>query len=439
MSSSHHLNTGPALRVGRPPWLIFLFLAAVFFSLGHDLSYSENAINNYNLSEAALVAKVADGSLIRQIALLSLGIFAIVSLVRHRAERRIGIKSPLGCILLGFAAWALFSPIWAEDLTLTLKRSVVFGILCIAAAAIARRFSFREIVLWTLSSTLLFLVIGVLAEVFLGTFRPWASGYRFAGTIHPNAQAVNCTLLLLSAMTAADMEEHRRTIFRVCALLGFVFLILTTSRTAVAAALFAVVVYLAAVCSRPAKIVMAYSLTMVFGLLLLFVGNGLLPDLKGAVMLGRDNSSVDSFNGRTGIWDGVAPYIQQRPILGYGYGGFWTPTHMSAISEEEKWGVSSSHSAYLDYFLTLGAVGLVAYAFLLLAGIKRAFRFQRLSRSSAFAFCGALLVFYALDGLLDSATVEPSLPMFLCMVVLVSLALKDISHVSQFRQLPATG
>ncbi len=111
---------------------------------------------------------------------------------------------------------------------------------------------------------------------------------------------------------------------------------------------------------------------------------------------------------------------------------------MSAISEEEKWGVSSSHSAYLDYLLSLGAVGLVAYAFLLLAGIKRAFRFQRLSRSSTFAFCGALLVFYALDGLLDSATVEPSLPMFLCMVVLVSLALKDISHVTQFRQLPAT-
>jgi exopolysaccharide production protein ExoQ len=438
MSIGNHSSTEPALQVGRTPWLIFLFLAAVFFSLGHDLSYSENAINNYNLSEEALVAKVADGSLLRQTALLSLGIFAIVSLVRHRADCRIGINGPLGCILLGFAGWALFRPLWADDLTLTLKRSVVFGILCIAAAAIARRFSFREIVLWTFFSTFLFLAIGFLAEVFLGTFRPWASGYRFAGTIHPNAQAVNCTLVLLSGMTAADMEEHRRTIFRVCALFGFVFLILTTSRTAFAAALCAVVVYLGAVCSRHAKIVMAFSLTMVFGFLFLSLGNGLLPDLKGALMLGRGSSDVDSFNGRTGIWDGVAPYIQQRPILGYGYGGFWTPTHMSEISEDQKWGISSSHSAYLDYFLTLGAVGLVAYVFLLLAGIKRAFRFQRLSRSSAFAFCGALLVFYALDGLLDSATVEPSLPMFLWMVVLVSLALKDVSHVVQFSQLPVT-
>jgi O-antigen ligase len=288
--------------------------------------------------------------------------------------------------------------------------------------AVARRLSLREIILWTVFSTTLFLVIGIFAEVLFGTFRPFASGYRFAGTLHPNFQGIDCGLLLLSGVAAADVEKHKRTIFLACAIVGLVFLILTESRTVIAAALLALAAYFAAVCSRATKIAMAYSLSIVFCLLLLFFEAGLIPDLKSAIMLGRDDSTVDSFNGRTGIWEDVGYYIHRRPILGYGYGGFWTPTHIRVISGEEKWAISDSHSAYLEYLLTLGAVGLVAYTLLLFAGIRRAFRFQRLSQNSAFAFCGALLVFCSSDGFLESAVVNPSLLMFLSMAVLAQLA-----------------
>lgn len=67
-------------------------------------------------------------------------------------------------------------------------------------------------------------------------------------------------------------------------------------------------------------------------------------------------------------------------------------------------------------------MGLVGYVLLLFAGIVRAFHFHRLSRDSGFAFFGAFLVFCALDGLLESATIDASLPMFLSTVVLAQLA-----------------
>jgi len=422
MSSNNHPLARPASQVVRPPWLIFLFLAAVFFLVQHDLAYSKRGTDNFSSSEDDVTAAVAEGSLTRRITLLSLGLFAVVSLIRHRANCRLRISGPLGWFLLSFTAWAFASPLWAEDMALTLRRLPIFGIFCIAAVAIARRLSIREIILWTFFSSALFLAIGVLAEVFLGMFRPFASGYRFAGTLHPNAQGINCALLILSGMAAADIEKHKRTIFRVCALLGLVFLVLTASRTAFAAAILSLAVYFALECSRRAKFVLAYALSIAFCVLLLVLGNALLPDLKSAAMLGRDDSTVGSLNGRAGIWDDVGYYIDRRPILGYGYAGFWTPAHMSEISEKEKWGVPDGHSAYLDYLLTLGAVGLTAFALLLFAGIVRAFRFYSLSRNSVFAFFAAFLVFCALDGLLESAIVEPSLLMFLGIVVLTQLA-----------------
>jgi len=408
-----------------PPWLMFLFLAALFFLVYHDLSYSRKfkELDQVKSSEDVLVTDVAEGTIVRRIALLSLGLFAIVSLIRHRTYGRLRIHGPLGWILLSFVAWALLSPVWAEDLPLTLRRLVVFGIFCIAAVAVARRLSLREIILWAFFSTALFLVIGVFTELVLGTFRPFATGYRFAGSLHPNGQGINCALLLLSGVAAADVEKHGRTFFRACALVGFVFLILTASRTSFAAALLALAVYLGAVCSRATKIAMAYSLSIAFCVLLLVLANASLPGLTSAVTLGRNDSAVDSsFNGRAGVWEDVGYYVHRRPILGYGYGGFWTPTRISEISDEEKWAIPDSHSAYLDYLLSLGAVGLVAYTLLLFAGIRRAFRFQNLSHNSAFAFCGALLVFCALHGLLESAVIWPSLLMFLGMVVLAQLA-----------------
>ena len=432
MSYNNYPHTGLALKVGRPPWLLFLFLTAVFFLGFHDLSDAKRGIDNYNLSQDDIVATVK-GSLVPHIAQLSLGIGAIVSMIRHRTNRRLRIDGPLGWILLSFVGWAFISSIWAEDLPLTLQRLGGFGILCIAVVAIVRRLSLREIILWTFFSTACFLFIGIFAEILFGTFRPFASGYRFAGTLHPNLQGIDCGLLLLSAVAAADVERRWRALFWACASLGFAFLVLTGSRTALAAAMFALVVYLAAVRSRRSKIAMAGGLSIISCFLLLFLGAGLLPELKSAVLLGRDDpGNAESFSGRTKIWESVGYYIRQRPILGYGYEGFWTPTRISVISEDVSEEAPNGHSTYIDYLLTLGAVGLVAYAFVLLAGIRRAFRFHRLSQNPTFAFCGALLVFCTVEGFTESAIINGGILKFLCMVVLAHLAFLHRPGCDQF-------
>jgi exopolysaccharide production protein ExoQ len=421
MTYDAYPHSDSSLQVGRPPWLLFLFLTAVFFAVYHDFSYAKQGIGNYNNSADIYIAGVDEGSRTREIALLSLGFFAIVVLARSRTHVCLRSTRLVGWMVLSFVAWAFLSFFWAEDMALTFKRLMVFAILCIASAAVARRLSLREIILWILLSTSLFLLTSIFAEIVFGSFQPFASGYRLGGTLHPNGQGIDCGLLVLSAVAAADLEILRRTFFRICALVGFLLLILTQSRTALAALALALAAYYAAVCSKRTKITAAFVLSIVFGISLIASGGALFSSFKSAITLQRDDAGIGSFNGRLGLWKDLGYFIERRPVVGYGYGGFWTPTHINVISAEEKWPVPEGHSAYLDCLLTLGFVGLVVYAFLLFAGIARTFRFQRVSRSPALAFCGAVLVFSALIGFLESGVTSPSLTMFLCMVILVQI------------------
>ena len=397
----------------RFPWLIALFLAAVFFLSYQDLYYSRNSEDAYTV--ANLVAQVQDGSTARRIAFVSLGFFAMVSLILHRKDR-FQMKAPFAWAMLAFAAWALLSLLWADDLSLTFRRLVAFAILCLAAAAIARRFSLREIVLLTFFWSFVFLLVGICAEVFLGTFRPFTPGYRFAGTCNPNSQGINCALLFLSGFGAAHLHRHRAFFFRVCALFGLVFVILTGSRTAFVAAIIASAVYWSMTSVRAAKLAMLFGLGAASCLLIC------IPATRDAFMLGRGASDVDSFNGRTGLWGEMSEYIYQRPIAGYGFGGFWTEGHIADISKEVDWPLDSAHSAYAECLLDLGLTGLIAYVLTFLGGITRSFSLHGRTKSAVFAFSGAFLIFCVVDAALESIVIGPGLPLLLSMIILARLA-----------------
>ena len=333
----------------------------MFFLSYRNLAMNPKGAENADSSEDQFAESV-NGSAVTHLAQMAMGISAVFILVKNRSNARFCINGRFGWLFLGFVGWAFISVVWAENLPLTLQRLAGLGIICIASAAVVHRLSIHEIVLWTFFSTTLFLLIGIAAELVAGTFHPLSFGYRFAGSLGPNDQGVECGVLLLSAIAAADFEKQRRILFWCTGFLGFVFLILCGSRTALFSTLLAVTVYQAVVRSRRTKVVTTLSACTLLSLILLLLGAGLLPSLKSALFLGRDDpDNVDSFAGRTMIWRDVAPYISERPILGYGYGGFWTARRINLFSEEENHGVPNGHSTYIDYLLNLGGVGAAAY------------------------------------------------------------------------------
>lgn len=64
---------------------------------------------------------------------------------------------------------------------------------------------------------------------------------------------------------------------------------------------------------------------------------------------------------------GVIP-TRNRPLGGYGYGGFWTARHVIELSRMVPWAPGEAHSMYLDSLLDLGTVGGLALALMFFWG-----------------------------------------------------------------------
>jgi O-antigen ligase len=240
---------------------------------------------------------------------------------------------------------------------------------------------------------------------------------------HPNGEGIECGILVLSGIAGSRVDRQRLWIYRSVGCVAVVFLLLTDSRTSVIATLAAVAVYWTMSSSRRSGKAIVVSAIVLTVLIVVSLVTGLMPVINNALSVQRDEGAgAESFGGRTQIWEDVTAYIMKRPLIGHGYGGFWTPEHISAISDEEKWGVPDSHSAYVDYLLTIGAVGLALYLGCLVQGLWKSVAMSRGPESKDTAFLTGILIFGAIDGFFESSIGEGSLLMFLCIIALAWLA-----------------
>ena len=79
-------------------------------------------------------------------------------------------------------------------------------------------------------------------------------------------------------------------------------------------------------------------------------------------VLGRDST----LTGRTLVWSYVIDRIGERPILGWGFYGFWWPSNplASQLSEALGWSVSNAHNTILEFLLDIGFVGTALFSLL---------------------------------------------------------------------------
>jgi exopolysaccharide production protein ExoQ len=101
-------------------------------------------------------------------------------------------------------------------------------------------------------------------------------------------------------------------------------------------------------------------------------------------LLGKDMT----LTGRVPLWNRVLGKVtQERPILGYGFHGFWqdwrppelNPSHPVA-GDGYGWFAHHAHNGFIDLFIDIGLIGLIAFLLSFLLNIGLAIKYMAQTR-----------------------------------------------------------
>jgi len=153
-----------------------------------------------------------------------------------------------------------------------------------------------------------------------------------------------------------------------------------------------------------AGLLMAVTVFFVFfGVVTVFISGSTIEFFASSA--GRDAT----LTGRTQVWTSLLPVVMDSPIIGQGFGGFWTSKTRDAFE------ISGAHSGYLDVLIGTGFIGLFLLTMFLLSSCRKAHR--ELSRDLSW---GLLWIFYLILALVHNIG-ESSLDSFTTQLIAVLL------------------
>ena len=266
-------------------------------------------------------------------------------------------------LLLALYLLVAFSIIWSTDRALTFRIGVYLFLHLIAAAYVSLRFDNEEIIGLVGNSMTILGLLSIPGQFLLPPdpyqVNSWKGVFQTKNGLGI-AMAIGLSALLVS--------RKRWGAARIASILICLsLLVLSQSMTSILAAVAstAVIIYL-----RLRGHLSAVFLTAVIGAaLLLSIAE---PDLPG--MFSSATGKDTNFTGRTAIWALVVQRIEERPILGYGYGAFWSTEAESVDQFLNGFKPGQAHSGYLEICLDLGILGLALCLTVITAVTIRAVR-----------------------------------------------------------------
>jgi O-antigen ligase len=142
-------------------------------------------------------------------------------------------------------------------------------------------------------------------------------------------------------------------------------------------------------------------------------------ELRNLALLGR-SEKAESLSGRIPLWSELMAYVQQRPLVGYGYDSFWSADHIDELSRQLQWAVRDSHSSYIETLLNVGAIGAA-----LLAGIVALATLQAgrsLGSGTGYQFLFGLFLYAVINGGTESLMTAPTFIPFIILCGISRLA-----------------
>jgi O-antigen ligase len=286
--------------------------------------------------------------------------FALIAL-RPGSTLRVVIRQPFLVVLLTVAVASMF---WSVNPDQTVRRCFALVCTTLGGVALAARFRWPQLaeVMGAAFAVLIvacFVVclavprIGVMTELFPGAWRGlWREKNGLGGLMAFG-------FCILSA--AALLNPRRARLWWAFAGLAVVLVLMSTSKTSlVSLVLGAGAVGFVLVARRGPAVGTAATWAGVTGVVLLVAFSLFAADVFFAI-LGKDAT----LTGRTKIWSAVMREIQDRPWQGYGYSAVWGDKSgwgpFAWICKNAGFQAQHAHNSWLEQWLGLGLVGLIAW------------------------------------------------------------------------------
>ncbi|HWU15623.1 MAG TPA: O-antigen ligase, partial [Caulobacter sp.] len=328
--------------------------------------------------------------------------FALIAL-RPGASLRVLIRQPFLLVLLTIAVASMF---WSVNPDQTVRRCFALVCTTLGGVALAARFRWPQLAevmgaAFALLIVACFVVclavprIGVMTELFPGAWRGlWREKNGLGGLMAFG-------FCILSA--AALLNPRRARLWWTFAGLAVVLVLMSTSKTSlVSLVLGAGAVGFVLVARRGPAVGTAATWAGVTGVVLLITFSLFAADVFFAI-LGKDAT----LTGRTKIWSAVMREIEDRPWQGYGYSAVWGDKSgwgpFAWISKNAGFQAQHAHNSWLEQWLGLGLMGLIAWGLFYLQTMTLAVISVFRDRGALLAF--PFLVVYSLVSLTESIAV----------------------------------
>ena len=262
-------------------------------------------------------------------------------------------------------AWALLSSLWSTSFSTTVRQSVAWILATTFAYYAVTRFDLREILKLTAWSMLIGTVLNLFFIYALPRYGQVADPFDAAKSGWKGITSNKNSLGQFSAAAAVILWMARRSLTRYRAVytigaIANIFVVVQadakTSLVALMGTGALMIVFRAFRAQRQLFGVAVIALLATSVIVLILVMNNRDSLASG---LGRSGD----LTGRTALWDDLVPAVRERPIQGYGWGGFWNGFFSPAgeIWIEHTWQPPDAHNLLLQVALDVGLVGVFLY------------------------------------------------------------------------------
>ena len=321
--------------------------------------------------------------------------------------------------LVGLLAVCALSFLWSIDPALSMRRSFAILMTTLAGLYIGTRYNWQTLlrgmaIAWLVVALVSFFVavaipsFGRMQEVHVGA---WQGLY-----FEKNQLGGHMARAALFAGILAIMDRRFRWTWVAMLGLSVALVLLSTSKSSLLGLFVGLgILGVGAWMKRGLRIgLMTLWFGVIVGVAALAIGL-FAPEIVFQ-LLGRDAT----LTGRTDIWTVLADYIEQKPLLGYGYGAFWAPESDPGnwVRDALQWDAPTAHNGWLEVTLALGFVG---SAFLLCDFLMTIWRAGLASIGTwtglfALAFCAQFFLF----SLSESASLQQNSIVWLIYVAIAA-------------------